>query len=254
MSGIASRRAAEEVIRAGDVKLNGKIVESLGTQVDPMADTVTVRGKRVSVAEHMVYLLMNKPKDYITTAKDEKDRRTVYELITLKERVFPIGRLDRNTTGVLLFTNDGFLASKLMHPSSEVKKEYHVSLDHSLDEGHRDKLMKGIYLEDGKTAPAGVEPIPGTKNKEVVVTIHEGRNRQVRRMFETLGYEIMKLHRISFGGVTAGGVARGKWRFLTDSEIKKLKVLAEKKKASKPRQVKVLSPAIKERIALTKSR
>jgi 23S rRNA pseudouridine2605 synthase len=254
MSGIASRRAAEEVIRAGNVKVNGKVVEDLGTQVDPSVDTVTVRGKRVAIAEHMLYILMNKPKDYITTAKDEKERRTVYELITIKDRVFPIGRLDRNTTGVLLFTNDGFLATKLMHPSSEVKKIYHVSLDHSLEEDHRDKLQKGIYLEDGKTAPASIEPIPGTKNKEIVVTIHEGRNRQVRRMFETLGYEIMKLHRVSYGGVTADGLARGKWRFLTDPEIKRLKLLVEKSKTSKPKSVKVLSTALKQRIALAKAK
>jgi 23S rRNA pseudouridine2605 synthase len=254
MAGIASRRAAEEVILSGNVRVNGKVVESLSTQVNPETDAVTVRGKRVSVAEHMVYILMNKPKDYITTAKDEKERRTVYELLTIKDRVFPIGRLDRNTTGVLLFTNDGFLATKLMHPSSEVKKVYHVSLDHSLDEEHREKLKKGIYLEDGKTAPAGIEPIPGTKNKEIVVTIHEGRNRQVRRMFETLGYEIMKLHRVSYGGVTADGVAKGKWRFLTDPELKKLQALVEKKKTSKPKPVKVLSTALKQRIALAKSR
>jgi pseudouridine synthase len=232
MSGIASRRAAEDVVLAGEVRVNGQVVESLGTQVDPDKDTVTVRGKRVSVAEHMVYILLNKPKDYITTAKDEQERRTVYDLLSVKERVFPIGRLDRNTTGVLLFTNDGFLASKLMHPSSEVKKEYHVSIDHSLDESHRDKLMKGIYLDDGKTAPAEITLIPGTKNKEVVVTIHEGRNRQVRRMFETLGYEIIRLHRVSYGGVTADGLARGKWRFLTDQEVRKLKGLVGTKDES----------------------
>jgi len=241
-------------VLAGDVKVNGKVVTSLATLVDPETDTVTVRGKRVAVAEHVVYLMMNKPRDYITTAKDEKDRRTVYELLTIKERVFPIGRLDRNTTGVLLFTNDGFLATKLMHPSSEVKKEYHVSLDHPLDEAHREKLEKGIYLEDGKTAPAGIEPIPGTKSKEVVVTIHEGRNRQVRRMFETLVYEIVKLHRISFGGVTATGLARGKWRFLTEAEIKKLRIVAEKKKSSRPKSAKVMSPALKQRIAAAKER
>ncbi|HLP15847.1 MAG TPA: pseudouridine synthase [Bacteroidota bacterium] len=225
MSGIASRRAAEEVVLAGEVRINGKVVESLGTQVDPEHDTVTVRGKRVAVAEHVIYIIMNKPKDYITTAKDEKDRRTVYDLLSIRERVFPIGRLDRNTTGVLLFTNDGFLATKLMHPSSEVKKEYHVSIDHSLDEAHRDKLCKGIYLEEGKTSPAEIVPIPGTKSKEIVVTIHEGRNRQVRRMFEALGYEIVHLNRISYGGLTAAGLAKGKWRFLTNQEIRSLKSL-----------------------------
>ncbi|MGE5313422.1 MAG: pseudouridine synthase [Acidobacteriota bacterium] len=225
MSGIASRRAAEDVVRAGEVRVNGKVVESLSTQVDPERDIVTVGGKSVTPAEHLVYLLLNKPKDYITTAKDEKDRRTVFDLLSVRERVFPIGRLDRNTTGVLLFTNDGFLATKLMHPSSEVKKEYHVSIDQSLDEAHREKLSKGIFLDDGKTAPADIIPVPGTKNREIIVTIHEGRNRQVRRMFEALGYEVERLHRISYGGLTAEGVGRGKWRFLTDQEVRKLKSL-----------------------------
>jgi pseudouridine synthase len=226
MSGVASRRAAEELVLVGEVRVNGKVVESLATQVDPERDAVTVGGKRVQAADRLIYIIMNKPKDYITTAKDEKDRRTVFDLLSIKDRVFPIGRLDRNTTGVLLFTNDGFIATKLMHPSSEVKKEYHVSIDRSLDEEHREKLSKGVYLDDGKTAPAVIETIPGTKNKEIVVTIHEGRNRQVRRMFESLGYEIVHLNRISYGGVTAAGLARGKWRFLTAPEIRRLKSLA----------------------------
>ena len=226
MAGVASRRAAEELIVAGEVKVNGSVVTDLATKVHTTNDTVTVNGKPVSVAQNLVYILLHKPKDYITTVSDEKGRRTVMELVNVRERVYPVGRLDRNTSGVLLLTNDGDLANKLMHPSSEVVKSYHVSLDKSLDEAHAHKLVSGVHLEEGKTAPCEIDIIPGTKSKELVMHIHEGKNRQVRRMFEVFGYDIDKLHRVEYAGLTLSGLARGRWRFLTEREVRGLKRLA----------------------------
>jgi 23S rRNA pseudouridine2605 synthase len=225
MAGVASRRAAEELIRSGEVAVNGKVVAELPTKVNTVKDTVTVNGKHVSVAHNFVYILLHKPKDYITTVSDEKGRRTVMDLVNVRERVYPVGRLDRNTSGVLLLTNDGDLANKLMHPSSEVIKSYHVSLNTSLDEAHAHKIVNGVYLDDGKTAPCELDIIPGTKSKEVVLHIHEGKNRQVRRMFESLGYEIEKLHRTGYAGLTLSGLARGRWRFLNEKELKRLQRL-----------------------------
>lgn len=226
MAGVASRRAAEELILAGDIKVNGNVVTDLATKVHPRNDTVTVGGKRVSIGGNLIYILLHKPKDYITTVSDERGRRTVMDLVNVRERVYPVGRLDRNTSGALLLTNDGDLANKLMHPSSGVVKSYHVSLNKPLDEAHAKKIVTGMYLEDGKTAPCELDIIPGTKSKEVVIHIHEGRNRQVRRMFEALGYEIEKLHRIAYAGLTLSGLGRGKWRFLTNKEVKELRNLA----------------------------
>lgn len=226
MSGVASRRAAEELVIAGDVMVNGVVVTDLSTKVHTVNDVVTVNGKRVSVAQNLVYILLHKPKDYITTVSDEKGRRTVMQLVNVRERVYPVGRLDRNTSGVLLLTNDGDLANKLMHPSSEIVKSYHVSLDTSLDEAHAEKLVKGVYLEDGKTAPCELDIIPGTKSKDVVIHIHEGKNRQVRRMFESFGYEINRLHRTEYAGLTLSGLGRGRWRFLTEREIRNVKIAA----------------------------
>lgn len=225
MAGVASRRAAEELITAGDVKVNGSVVTDLATKVNTVKDTVTVGGKRISIARNLVYLLLHKPKDYITTVSDEKGRRTVMDLVNVSERVYPVGRLDRNTSGVLLLTNDGDLANRLMHPSSEVIKSYHVSLNTSLDEAHAHKIVTGVYLDDGKTAPCELNIIPGTKSKEVVLHIHEGKNRQVRRMFESFGYEIEKLHRIAYAGLTLSGLGRGRWRYLNEKEIRGLKRL-----------------------------
>jgi 23S rRNA pseudouridine2605 synthase len=223
MAGIASRRAADELIATGGVEVNGKIVTELGVRIDPHHDSVSVNGRTVSLAQNIVYILLHKPKDFITTASDERGRRTVLDLVNVRERIYPVGRLDRQTSGVLLLTNDGELANKLMHPSSQVIKSYHVSLSKTLDHVHAEKLVKGVHLEDGKTAPAELDIIPGTKSKEIVLHIHEGKNRQVRRMFESFGYDVEKLHRISYAGLTLHGLGRGQWRFLTPKEIKNLK-------------------------------
>lgn len=223
MVGVASRRAAEEMITNGEVEINGAVVKELGTKVNPQSDVVKVNGQTYSLAQRLVYILLHKPKDVITTSSDEKGRRTVLDLVNSRERIYPVGRLDRQTTGVLLLTNDGILANKLMHPSSEIVKTYHVSLDKGLDEAHAEKLARGVFLEDGKTAPAELEIIPGTKNREVVIHIHEGKNRQVRRMFESFGYEVERLHRLAYAGLTVQGLQRGMWRHLTEKEILHLK-------------------------------
>jgi 23S rRNA pseudouridine2605 synthase len=223
MAGVASRRAADEIITGGEVQVNGKEVTELGIRIDPYKDSVSVNGRVISIAQNIVYILLHKPKDFITTVNDEKGRRTVLDLVNVRERVYPVGRLDRQTSGVLLLTNDGELANKLMHPSSNVIKSYHVSLSKTLDQVHAERLVNGVYLEDGKTAPAELDIIPGTKSKEVVLHIHEGKNRQVRRMFESFGYDVEKLHRISYAGLSLHGLGRGKWRFLTPKEIKNLK-------------------------------
>ena len=173
-----------------------------------------------------VYLVMNKPKDTITTLSDERVRPTVMKLVRSKHRVYPIGRLDRNTTGVLLLTNDGEFANRLMHPKFEVPKSYLVTCETTVLPEHLDKLRKGVRLEEGRTAPAEVFSIPHSKGKEIGITIHEGRNRQVRRMFEQLGYEVRKLDRVAYGPVTKEGLARGASRSLTRPEVRKLKELA----------------------------
>lgn len=239
MVGVASRRAAEEMIANGEVELNGAIVTELGTKVNPQSDVVKVNGQTYSLAQKLVYILMNKPKDFITTASDEKGRRTVLDIVNIRERVYPVGRLDRQTTGVLLLTNDGMLANKLMHPSSEVIKSYHVSIDKGLDQVHAEKLARGVFLEDGKTAPAELEIIPGTKNREIIMHIHEGKNRQIRRMFESFGYEVERLHRVEYAGLNVHGLQRGMWRTLTDKEIRNLKALANGElKIEQPRSEK----------------
>ena len=228
MSGVASRRASEELITNGEVKVNGKVVTNLATQITPTKDSVTVRGKNISIAQQLLYLVLHKPKDYITTAKDEKGRRTVFDLLSINERVFPIGRLDRNTSGVLLFTNDGMLATKLMHPSSHVTKSYHVALNESAQNPHLEKIAKGMYLEDGKTAPAEIEIIPGTKQKEIVLTIHEGKNRQIRRMVARLYRTVVDLCRIRIENIKLGDLPEGQFREIGGKELqiflKKLKI------------------------------
>jgi 23S rRNA pseudouridine2605 synthase len=226
MAGVASRRKAEELILGGDVMVNKVVVTDLATKISPETDKVTVRGTTVHIEENLVYILLNKPNDYITTKKDERDRRTVYDLIDARERVFSVGRLDRKTTGVLLFTNDGELANCLMHPSHEVEKKYHVTLTESLEPKDILRVKKGVFLDDGKTAPAKVDFIPGTKNRDVLITIHEGKNRQVRRMFESLEYEVQRLDRVEYAGLTAAGLRRGGWRYLEKDEVRRLKKLA----------------------------
>lgn len=225
MCGVASRRKADELIQQGRVTVNGQVITQLGTKINPTKDKVTIDGKPVKPQERLVYIVLNKPKDCITTVRDEKGRRTVLDLVKVKERIFPVGRLDRNTTGVLLLTNDGELAYRLMHPKYKVEKAYKVAIDKPIKPEDIQKLKQGIMLDGRKTEACDVYILPNSENKELGITIREGRYRQIRRMFERLGYKVRKLHRVSFGGITVSGMKRGEWRYLTEKEIKKLKRL-----------------------------
>lgn len=223
-SGIAARRDAAELVKKGLVKVNGAVVMEPGYKVTP-GDDIRVNGKKIHLAKNLVYILLNKPKDYITTTDDPQGRKTVLDLIrkATTERVYPVGRLDRNTSGVLLFTNDGELAQRLSHPSNEIKKVYHVTLNKPLDKKDFDKIIKGVMLEDGM-ASVDVLAYADTKDKtQIGVEIHSGRNRIVRRIFESLGYDVRNLDRVTFAGLTKKNVDRGKYRFLTEKEVRDLK-------------------------------
>ena len=231
MSGIGSRREADELITAGLVTVNGKLITELGTKVNP-GDEVRYNNERIRNEKH-VYLLLNKPKDYISTAEDPEERKTVMELIegACKERVYPVGRLDRNTTGLLLFTNDGDLARYLTHPSSKVKKLYHVELDKNLKVADMRQLTEGVELEDGISRVDDISfDGEGADKKSVGVELHSGKNRVVRRLFEALGYDVRKLDRVGFAGLTKKDLPRGRWRFLDEKEVGYLKMMGTGKK------------------------
>ena len=220
--GVSSRRDAAEMVKLGKVKVNNEMITEPGHKVSAK-DEIIVNGKKVFLSKNLVYILLNKPKDYITTTDDPQKRKTVLDLIKIKERIYPVGRLDRNTSGVLLLTNDGELSQKLTHPRHEVKKVYHVILDRALDKKDFDQILKGIELEDG---PASVDALAyaDVKDKtQLGVEIHSGRNRIVRRLFERLGYDVKNLDRVIFAGLTKKNVERGKWRFLSEKEIRDLK-------------------------------
>jgi len=221
-SGISGRREAADMVKKGLVKVNGEVIIEPGHKVSAK-DEIKVNGKKISLAKHLIYILLNKPKDYITTTEDPQNRKTVLDLIRLKERIYPVGRLDRNTSGVLLFTNDGELSQVLTHPSHEVKKIYHVTLNRPLEKKDFDNILKGVVLEDG---PASVDVLAyaDTRDKtQLGVEIHSGRNRIVRRIFEHLGYDVKNLDRVMFAGLTKKNVDRGKWRFLSEKEVRELK-------------------------------
>ncbi len=225
-AGICSRREADRLIESGVVKINGKVITKLGTKVMP-GDKVQYGGQTLK-REKLQYVLLNKPKGFITTVDDPQNRRTVMALVenACKERIYPVGRLDRNTLGLLLFTNDGELAKKLTHPRFGVKKIYHVFLNKALKKSDLDKIARGIDLEDGFIKPDAVS-YAGIENdkKQVGIELHSGKNRIVRRIFEQLGYEVLKLDRVFFAGLTKKDLPRGKWRMLTKSEINLLKRL-----------------------------
>ena len=225
-AGVCSRRQADEFILEGKVNVNGKLVTELGVKINPIRDKVFVNGRQAVNLDRHVYIVFNKPKDCITTASDERNRTTIMDYVKVRERIFPIGRLDRNTTGVLLLTNDGELANKLMHPSHEIKKAYKATLDKAFSVEDAKKLEQGIRLYDGKTAPAEVYNVPGGKNKVIGIIIHEGKNRQVHRMFEALHYEVDRLDRVAYADISYEGLPRGAWRHLTKSEVRKIKEMA----------------------------
>ena len=229
--GVTSRREAVELVTKGLVKVNGVIATEPGYKVQP-ADEVIYNSKKLFVTKNLVYILLNKPKDYITTTDDPQGRRTVLELIkrATDERVYPIGRLDRNTSGVLLLTNDGDLTQKLSHPSYEIKKIYEVKLDKNLTKAHFDAILDGLTLEDGQILVDSLA-YADSKDKSIIgIEIHSGRNRIVRRIFESLGYDVKGLDRVMYAGLTKKNVERSKWRYLSDKEIRVLKYLNESKK------------------------
>ena len=224
-AGIASRREADELIKNGMVTVNGEVVTEMGYKVNE-TDEVRFGGELVR-PEKKVYVLLNKPKNYITTTKDERNRKTVMELVkdASKYRIYPVGRLDRKTTGVLLLTNDGELAEKLLHPKNKVEKIYHVVLDRNLKSSDMEKIRQGLKLDDGMIYVDDISYIQGAPKSEVGIKIHSGRNRIVRRIFEHLGYDVKKLDRVMFAGLTKKGLERGKWRHLTKKEVDFLKML-----------------------------
>ncbi|MDX9705474.1 MAG: pseudouridine synthase [Weeksellaceae bacterium] len=225
-AGICSRREADELIKSGLAEVNGKIITEMGYKVQP-GDIVKFDGQ-VITAEKNVYILLNKPKGFITTTRDEKDRKTVMDLIAnaTTARVFPVGRLDRSTTGLLLFTNDGYLAKKLTHPSHSVRKIYHVKLNKKATHAQLDEIRNGIRLiPEGIAKVDNVSFIEGKPHTEVGIEIHIGWNRVVRRIFEKLDFEIESLDRVSFGGLTKKNLKRGDWRKLDEKEVSFLKML-----------------------------
>jgi 23S rRNA pseudouridine2605 synthase len=221
-AGVCSRREADDFIQAGVVKVNGEIVTELGTKVK-RTDVVLFHDQQVNI-EKKVYVLLNKPKDYVTTSDDPQNRKTVMDLVkgACRERIYPVGRLDRNTTGVLLLTNDGELATKLTHPQYLKKKIYHVHLDKNVTAADIKQIADGIMLEDGEIHADAIEYASETDRKQVGIEIHSGRNRIVRRIFEHLGYKVIRLDRVYFAGLTKKNVRRGDWRFLTEQEVSML--------------------------------
>lgn len=226
-AGICSRREADRLIESGVVQINGKTITQLGTKVGP-EDRVQYGGQTLK-REKLQYILLNKPKGFITTVDDPQNRRTVMTLVenACKERIYPVGRLDRNTLGLLLFTNDGELTKKLTHPRFGVKKIYHVFLDKALKKEDLESIANGITLEDGQIKPDAIAYATNENDKKQIgMELHSGRNRIVRRIFEHLGYRVMKLDRVFFAGITKKDLPRGKWRMLKEEELNLLKRLA----------------------------
>jgi len=219
--GIGSRRTCDELIASGRIRINKKVVKKLGTLVGE-GDEVTFNGRVVYPSQRKVYVLLHKPVGYITSASDNRGRKTVLDLVKVSERIFPVGRLDAETTGLLILTNDGQLAHRLMHPRFKVLKTYRASLDKEIDIETLQRLQQGVVLEDGATLPCKIS-FWTKSHTEIKVVLREGRKRQVRRMFEACGYNVQRLSRIQFGPLKLGGVKRGNWRFLNNDEIKKLK-------------------------------
>ena len=223
-SGVCSRREADTLIQAGVVTVNGEVVTELGTKVNIHDDDIRFNGERLK-GEEKVYLIMNKPKGYVTTASDPHAEKTVIDLLKgCSSRVYPVGRLDKNTTGVLLLTNDGEIAERLTHPSYDKKKIYQVSLDKELSEEDYHKILEGVSLTDGDVKADELELIDANDKRKIGIEIHSGKNRIVRRIFDSLGYNVKALDRVYFAGLTKKGLKKGEWRYLTEGEINILKI------------------------------
>ncbi|CDF58175.1 pseudouridine synthase [Thermobrachium celere] len=223
--GVASRRKAEELVLSGKVKVNGSVIKEI-ILIDPEKDTVEVEGKKVKPEEKRVYIMLNKPTGVITSAKDQFGRRTVLDLVNVKERIFPVGRLDYDTSGLIILTNDGEVANKLMHPSKEVNKVYVAEVLGVPTKQEMDKFKRGLKIEDYVTAPADIKILKNLGRTSVIeVIIHEGRNRQVRKMCDAIGHKVIKLKRIKIGEIELGNLKEGEWRYLNQNEIEYLKSL-----------------------------
>lgn len=224
-SGIASRRKCEELILEGKVSVNGEIVTELGIKVNPDVDKIEYCGKKVEISEKMVYILLNKPIGYVTTAKDQFNRDTVLDLVKVKERVVPVGRLDMYTSGALILTNDGDFVYKITHPKHEVTKTYTVTLHGIISAEAVESLRNGVQIDDYVTKPAKVKILKTDEEKNISrleITIHEGKNRQVRKMCEVVGSKVIALHRTKIGDIQVKDLKLGSWRFLTKKEVEKL--------------------------------
>jgi len=222
--GVTSRRKAEELILNGSVKVNDLVVTTLGVKVDTENDVVTINNERIIKSENNIYIKLYKPEGYVTTVKDQFGRKCVIDLIDVKERIYPIGRLDYDTSGLLLLTNDGDLANKLMHPKYHIYKTYIADVEGIINQNSIDKLASGVIIDEYKTAPAKVKIINTSKtSSKVQISIHEGKNRQVRKMFDAVGHTVLKLKRISFGKIELSSLNSGQWSYLTNAEINFLK-------------------------------
>ena len=224
-AGIASRRKAEELIEQGKVKVNGQTVTALGTKIKPDIDVVEYNGKKVSVEEEKVYILLNKPIGYVTTAKDQFSRDTVLDLVKVKQRVVPVGRLDMYTSGALILTNDGDFVYKVTHPKHEVEKTYNVTIRGNVSNEDLEKLRSGLVIDEYKTSEAKARILKREEEKNITrveVIIHEGRNRQVRKMFEAIGKNVIALHRSKIGKIAVNDMKLGTWRFLKPQETQSL--------------------------------
>lgn len=221
--GVGSRRWADRLIRAGRVKVNGRVIQELGVKIDENKDQVQVDDQVVKPKRHFTYVLLNKPRGVITTVSDERKRKTVLDLIKSSERLFPVGRLDKDTTGLLLLTNDGELAYHLTHPKFKIEKIYLVRLNRPLNNEDRLKLARGVQLEEGKTAPCKIEYVHSKNRTEVKVILQQGWKRQIRRMFASLNYEVVELKRLGMANLTINGLKEGAWRYLNNQEIQQLK-------------------------------